>query len=83
MSTNDLPGKVNFTQENLDEIHGKETEQDLAQKRCPFISSFLPIPTRGIMTTGAIEISGIVSPCIKKECMFWEEGCLIRRRLEE
>ena len=82
MFTNDLLEKETFTQEDLDEIHGKETDQDLAQKRCPFISSFLPIPTRGIMTTGAIEITGMVSPCIKKECMFWKDGCLIRKRLE-
>lgn len=82
---------INFTSliENIekevteDEIQGKETAQDLSKKRCPFISSFLPIPTsRKIMAAGEFEITGMISPCIKENCMFWKRECLIRKRLE-
>lgn len=78
----DDPIAMPATQEDEQETNDK---LDTKKKKCPFISSFIPVPSQrtSIMSPGGgFEIAGMIGNCIEKECMFFKDGCLLRKGLE-
>lgn len=49
------------------------------QKGCIF--TFHPIPQIHPLSKQVIGVSAGVLPCCKEQCMFWNDGCLIRSGL--
>lgn len=61
------------------------------QKHCPLVSTIVPIPKQMPMSLikGAptqnfvnVDFHPIAGPCMQKNCMFWDETCLVLQGLK-